>query len=92
MANQPEAKATVVDPSIMTVGKHAHDPMENFKKYPCPECKRADWDAKSVMFVMDHQAHALNCNRCKKTYFIHIGLSDPMPAPEGWASSAGDGE
>jgi len=76
------------DPNAMRM-KGAHDPLEHLKKYKDPKCgQKTSWDPTKVMFIMDHQAHAVHCTTCDQSYFIHIGLGEVNPAPADWATSA----
>lgn len=80
------------DPSAMRM-KGPHDPIEHLRKYQDPNCgAKTSWDPKNVMFVMDHQAHAVTCLNCKKSFFIHIGLGEVNPVPSDWATEAAGGE
>lgn len=71
------------DMIVTKTGKH--NPLEHLGRYKCPE-GHSNWNPKNVLFVMDHQAHAVECMSCRKTYFIHIGVEEVLPAPDGFVA------
>jgi hypothetical protein len=57
-----------------------HDPMEHLNKYKCSK-GHSRWNESKVVFVIDHQAHMVECLDCKKHYFIHVGMNEVEEVP-----------